>query len=137
MAYQPSSTWRLRYLSNCFVEGIFPSMVMGGILHGVQDVALYGGRPSLRGWGTYSAFLYVYRSTMCPMEAIQGRESLLHNGFAGGILGYAGVQRGLMAIPFVDSSFFYRYPQVPPAVVGGVVYGGIAIAFGSFSGKRI
>ena len=84
-----------------------------------------------------AGFIYAYNAIQCPMEAIHGRRSLLHNVAAGGILGGVGVMQGYIGIPFVDQSFFYRFPRVRPAEIGFLVYGGIAGGFAALSGKSI
>lgn len=74
--------------------------------HSHFEVFLTGGTKWLTNHSTLG--LYTYNAMICPMEAIHGRESALHNAFSGAILGGIGVQKGLLSIPFVDNSFFYR-----------------------------
>ena len=71
------------------------------------------------------------------MEAIHGRQSLLHNFLSGGTLGYLGVALGHAGVPFVNSMTFYRYPFLSPPMVGGAVYGTMAGAMAAFSGKQL
>ena len=87
--------------------------------------------------GRYVGFLYLYRALQCPMEAIHGRQSLLHNILSSATIGYVGVTRGWLGIPFVDQYIFYRYPSLRPGTVGFVVYGAIGGAFGALSGKKL
>ena len=72
------------------------------------------------------------------MEALdpRGRPSLLHNAFAGGMLGYVGVGHGIVGIPFghILPSALYR---LRPAQAGAVVYGAITGTLGALSGKPI
>jgi hypothetical protein len=53
------------------------------------------------------------------MEIIHGRQSSLHNVAAGGLIGYIGVTRGNMGVPFVSPYFLYgtRYPGLIGAAV--------------------
>jgi len=81
--------------------------------------------------------LYVYHSLQCPMEAIHGRQSLLHNVLSGGILGLVGVRQGVLGIPFVDSYFFYRNPSLSPEVTAFAVYGAIGGLMASLGGKPL
>lgn len=69
--------------------------------------------------GYYSAFIYGYNIIQCPMEIIHGRQSSLHNVAAGGLLGYIGVTRGGMGVPFVSPYFLYgtRHPGLIGAAV--------------------
>jgi len=71
------------------------------------------------------------------MEAIHGRHSLSHNFLSGGILGYTGVQAGLMGVPFVNDYTYYRYPFLRPPAVAFFVYGSIASCFAGLGGKRL
>jgi hypothetical protein len=83
------------------------------------------------------AGIYVYNIVQCPMEAVHGRQSLLHNVMAAGMLGYVGVSKGVLGVPFIDSSFAYRYPRVSPPMLAFAVYGGIAGALSAFGGKPL
>jgi hypothetical protein len=71
------------------------------------------------GAGYYSFFIYGYNVIQCPMEIIHGRQSSLHNVAAGGLIGYLGVTRGNMGVPFVSPYFLYgtRYPGLIGAAV--------------------
>jgi len=87
--------------------------------------------------GRYIGAIYVYNILQCPLEAIHGRESLWHNMIASGTIGYVGVTRGLLGIPFVDVYTFYRYPQLRPGLVAFGVYGAMGGVFGALGGKRL
>ena len=71
------------------------------------------------------------------MEAIHGRQSVLHNAAGGALLGYIGVSTHKVGIPFVDQNIFWRYPGLRPPMVGAAVYGAMAGAFGLLGGKSI
>mmetsp|Transcript_1508 Transcript_1508/g.2144 ORF Transcript_1508/g.2144 Transcript_1508/m.2144 type:complete len:97 (+) Transcript_1508:1-291(+) len=90
----------------------------------------------LRTAGRYIAAIYAYNAVQCPMEAIHGKQSSLHNLFAGGTLGYLGVQTGRLGVPFVDPHALYSY-RVPPAVIGGAIYGGMGFLLATLGGKPI
>lgn len=77
-------------------------------------------------------FLFAYHAIQCPLEELHGRRSLLHNGIAGGVLGYAGIQSGHLGVPFGHMLPPAMY-RMRPAVVGAIVYGGLASALGALS----
>ena len=74
---------------------------------------------------------------ICSLEAVSGKKSSIHNGIAGATIGYIGVHKGLMGIPFVDSYFFYRYPRISPPIMGATVYGSTCLIIASFFGKKM
>eukprot|EP00471_Norrisiella_sphaerica_P000065 CAMPEP_0184481672 /NCGR_PEP_ID=MMETSP0113_2-20130426/3231_1 /TAXON_ID=91329 /ORGANISM="Norrisiella sphaerica, Strain BC52" /LENGTH=99 /DNA_ID=CAMNT_0026860931 /DNA_START=82 /DNA_END=377 /DNA_ORIENTATION=- len=82
------------YTPPCLLNHFVPSCVAGGVLYAIQDVMLSGMRPSMEGFGRYAGVIYAYNAIQCPMEAIHGRKSILHNILGGGLLGYVGVSRG-------------------------------------------
>jgi hypothetical protein len=86
--------------------------------------------------GTYMAGLYLYNIVQCPMEAFHGRQSLLHNFAAAGMLGYIGVANGRLGIPFINPYTLHGSPLKPEIVAFGV-YGSMAAAFAAFGGKQI
>ncbi len=108
-----------------------------GTVFSAFDTMRGAGRFTPQGAASYAAFLYTYNAIQCPMEDIHGRRSAIHNFLASGMLGFFGVQRGVLGIPFIDSSVFYRYPSLRPPTVGFVVYGGIGGLFGVLGGKPI
>lgn len=110
---------------------------MIGGLFTAYDVVAQGARLTPRLAAMNIGGLYVYNIIQCPMEAIQGRPSLMHNVIAGGTLGFVGVRNGMLGIPFVDSYFFFRYPQISPPLMAFAVYGGIAGVLASLGGKKI
>ena len=126
----------LAYQQQCLTRPILSSVIMGGLFAGLSMAQGMRFTPQLA--LVNMGGLYTYHVVQCPMEAIHGRSSALHNVAAGAILGYTGVSMGHLAIPFVDSYFFYRYPNLPPPLVGGLVYGGIAFVLsGVLGGKPI
>eukprot|EP00548_Thalassiothrix_antarctica_P002264 CAMPEP_0194138438 /NCGR_PEP_ID=MMETSP0152-20130528/8220_1 /TAXON_ID=1049557 /ORGANISM="Thalassiothrix antarctica, Strain L6-D1" /LENGTH=109 /DNA_ID=CAMNT_0038835877 /DNA_START=106 /DNA_END=435 /DNA_ORIENTATION=+ len=82
--------------------------------------------------GRYMAGIYVYNVSTCPMEAIHGRQSLLHNFLSAGVIGFVGVSRGMLGIPFLQN-----YHISNPPVAAFFVYGSIASAFSALGGKRL
>ncbi|KAL7488245.1 hypothetical protein ACHAW6_013824 [Cyclotella cf. meneghiniana] len=122
------------HLGPCLTRPIGTSVVSGGIFTALDT--LIGGTPlSLRNWGFYSGSIYAYNIIQCPMEVIHGRQSSLHNVASAGLLGYIGVSRGMISVPFVNPYFVYgaRYP----GLIGAVVYGGIGGALAMLGGKPI
>lgn len=120
----------LQYQKNCAIRPIVPSVV-GGCLFTAFDLvsAGSGGGGGLsmqqlpRRLALYTGAMYVYSVLQCPMEAIHERQSAWHNVFSGGILGYIGVSRRILGIPFVDAYFFMRHPQISPPMAAAAVYG--------------
>lgn len=82
-------------------------------------------------------FIYIYNALQCPMEAIHGRQSLLHNIGSGATLGYLGYRAGVFGIPFVDPLTFYRYPALKPSLVCAAVYGAGAGVLAALGGKPL
>lgn len=76
--------------------------------------------------------------TTCTVHGVRGgRPSLIDNGIAGGMIGAAGVFRGLISIPFVDIAP-YSYTKDPRTLaIAAGVYGGIGMAFGLLGGKQL
>jgi hypothetical protein len=72
-----------------------------------------------------------------PMEAVHGRQSLLLDAMAAGMLGCVRVSRGVLGVPFIDPSFACRCPQALPPMLAFVVHGGIAGASSAFGGKSL
>jgi hypothetical protein len=82
------------------------------------------------------AFVYAYGALQCPLEAVQGRQSALHNFYAGATLGGLGVATGNLGVPFVPPQALAA-SRVPRLYWGIAVYGGIAFALAAVSGKPI
>jgi hypothetical protein len=106
------------------------SVVMGGVFTAMN--AMNGGVNAhvLRGMFVRNAgALYLFNILQCPMAAISGGRRNYHAPLSGAILGYVGVETGRLAVPFVSYDFFYKYPNIKPALVGGVMYGGLVVLF--------
>ena len=123
-----------RHIAPCLIDPIPHAAVMGAIFHGFD--VMQGAPFSLRMWGIYAGGLWTYQAMICPMEAIQGRRSSLHNVASAGILGYIGVSRGLMGVPFVNPYTLYG-SRFPPGLIGAAVYGAMGGALATLGGKRI
>ena len=122
-----------RYLAPCLIDPIPHSVIMGGIFHGFD--AMQGAPLSVRTWGMYATGLWTYHAMICPMEAIHGRRSSLHNVASAGIMGYVGVSRGFMGVPFVNPYQLYG-SRFPPAMIGAAVYGLLGGALATLGGKQ-
>ena len=125
----------IEYQKYCLQRGIGSSVVFGSFFTGISVAQGHPLTPSLA--ATNIGGLYLYVSLICPMEAIHGRQSALHNALSGSILGYIGVQSQRLGIPCVDPHFFYRYPQLSPPLVGAAVYGAVGMLLVTASGKPI
>ena len=99
------------------------------------DVILQGARLTPILAATNIGGIFCYNIMQCPMEAVSGRQSAWHNVLAAATMGGLGVQSGRLGIPFVDHSFFYRYPAASPAMVGAAVYGAMGGLLASLGNK--
>ena len=117
----------MQHQTNCVLRPIASSLT-GGCLFVAFDYVSGKMTKSVRAVprviAFYSGAIYSYNVLQCPMEAFNnGRPSAWHNVLAGGILGYIGVQRRMLGVPFVDAYFFIRHPQISPPMAGAAVYG--------------
>jgi len=128
------NTRSLGYQQHCLTRPVVSSVVMGGLFTGMS--MSQGARLTPQLALTNMGGLYLYHIMQCPMEAVHGRPSALHNALSGGILGYVGVASGQLGIPFLDSYFFYRNPQIPAPLVGAAVYSGIAFILAAVLGGK-
>ena len=125
----------LAYQKHCATRPVGVSVVAGSVFSALDVVQ--GMRFSPQRLGINIGAIYLYNVLQCPMEAIQGRQSSLHNGAAAGILGYVGVSRGILGIPFVNPYEVYmRFPQVTPPMLGAAVYGGLGFLLASVLGGK-
>lgn len=121
------------YQKNCFMRPVVPSIIFGGAFTAISVVQGFPLTPHLAMLNIGG--LYTYQALQCPMVAIHRRESAIHNTLSGAILGYIGVKSFGLGVPFVDGHFFYRNPQVSPAIAGAIVYGSIGAALAMLNGK--
>lgn len=127
----------LHYQKNCVTKPIFSSVVLGGVFTAFDIVQGAPARAAPRAAMINVGGLYLYHILQCPMEAISGGPSALHNIASGGLIGYMGVRAGALGIPMMDPYFFYRHPSLSPPLAGAAVYGGIAGILATFSGKPL
>ena len=121
----------------CLIKPVMPCAFWGAAFTGIS---VYQGLPKQLAPNSFSrnfAFLYLYHSLQCPLEALSGRRSYLHNFLVGGTLGYMGVVKRVIGVPFVDQSFYMKYRQLTPAIMGALVYGGIGGLMGAAGGKPL
>merc|ERR1719215_2075930 len=112
------------YQKSCLTSPVVPSIIWGCGFSALS--VMQGAHATPRLFATNCGLLYIYHALQCPMEALHGKRSLLHNVAAGGTLGAFGVQAGQIGIPFLSSNFFWRYPNVSPPVAAFAVYGCLA-----------
>lgn len=115
-----------RSLANGVILTAFQAMSAGA---GANPAAL----PMAFAWNT--AMVYSYVVLQCPMEALHGRQSLLHNAAAGATLGYIGVNARMLGVFNLEPTFLIN--RIPLPVGGALVYGTLAGLLGGLSGKRI
>jgi hypothetical protein len=74
-------TMRTDYLLPCILNPIQNCALWGGIFVGIDvlqgSVSTTSPPSLLRNFGLYAGGLWCYRASMCPMEIIHGRQSLL------------------------------------------------------------
>ena len=127
----------LNQMEACLIRPIFPAGLYGGIFTGIDILRGLPKEHAPKIFARNFGVIYAYNVLQCPMEAIHGRKSLIHNFMAGGILGYVGVKKQMIGIPFVDALLFIRYPQLSPPIVGALVYGAFGLALGAMGGKEL
>ena len=127
----------LNQMEACLIRPIFPAGLYGGIFTGIDILQGLPKEHAPKIFARNFGVIYAYNVLQCPMEAIHGRKSLIHNFMAGGILGYVGVKKQMIGIPFVDALLFIRYPQLSPPIVGALVYGAFGLALGAMGGKEL
>jgi hypothetical protein len=125
----------LAYQQHCITAPVASSCIFGGVLSAMS--VMQGAALTPRLVGTNIGFIYFYSAVQCPMEAVSGRRSIVHNVLAAGGMGAAAVATGKAGIPLIDHSFFYRYPAVKPPMAGFVVYGLMGLASGMLGGKQL
>ena len=118
----------------CLFGNIMPATVMGGAFTALH--VFQGAQPTPQLAATNIGFLYVYGALQCPMEALTGRQSWMHNALAGGILGYAAYEHGAIGIPFNLENTF-RARRVPLAAGAALVYGAMGAGLAMFAGKPL
>ena len=92
----------------CLIKPVFPCLFWGGAFTGLS---VYQGLPQSmapRSFYRTFSFLYIYHAVQCPLEFLSGRRSWSHNAIAGATLGYLGVMKQVVGIPFVDATFFIK-----------------------------
>mmetsp|Transcript_53858 Transcript_53858/g.156521 ORF Transcript_53858/g.156521 Transcript_53858/m.156521 type:complete len:134 (+) Transcript_53858:51-452(+) len=122
------------YQKSCLISPVVPSILWGSGFAALS--VMQGARATPHLFATNCGLLYVYHALQCPLEALHGRRSLLHNVVAGGTLGAFGVQAGQIGIPLLSYEFFRRYPGITPPVAAFFVYGGIAGILGGALGDK-
>ena len=70
------------------------------------------------------------------MEAIHGRQSLIHNFLSAGALGYVGVQSGHLGVPGIAYSLL-RNRSISPPQMAFMFYGSMAGVLASLGGKPL
>lgn len=125
------------YTTRCAVGATTPAVANGAMLTLMQGVAS-GGFTAMNALpmqlAMNSTFVWTYLVLQCPLEAIQGRQSLWHNVFAGGTLGYLGAATNRVGLFGMEYTFLAN--RIPLAVGGALVYGTMGGVLGALGGKR-
>ena len=120
---------------SCFTEPVAGAALMGGVFTALG--AAQGHPLTPQRFALTAGFLYAYSALQCPMEALHGRRSVLHNALSGGSLGALGVQSGLIGVPFLPPVYYLTHGRSFMTIAAFTVYGSIAAALASFGGKRL
>jgi len=125
----------VHYQLDCLMKPIPTAVIFGGIFSAVNVAQGFPLTPRLL--AVNMGGLYAYNAVQCPMVAISGRPSLLHNGLAAGGLGALAIQKGIADVPFMDTRMMHLRFGIKPVQLGFLVYGALGMAFGAAGGKRI
>ena len=129
--YEPSV---VGYTSRCLIRHVPGSLVGAGFWTGIG--VLQGSKaPILPTFTRNLFFLYTYLALQCPMEAIQGKRSLLHCTLSGGIIGYIGCQRKMLGMPqnIYESIVLHSKGRIRGSAAVSVFYAGAATFLGAFT----
>ena len=151
MPYSYRST--LSYQYDCMVQPIPFSVLFGGAYAAYSVMA--SSEPSSRHkryqnaassiaehtiWrraGTAIGTLYLYYALQCPMEAVHGRSSSLHNGASAFTMSYIALSRQWIGVPFIPPYYLMDMPFFARTILGSSIYGTAAIIVAStWGGKR-
>mmetsp|Transcript_98 Transcript_98/g.220 ORF Transcript_98/g.220 Transcript_98/m.220 type:complete len:135 (+) Transcript_98:24-428(+) len=119
----------------CLLGNIQPAVFMGGAFTAFN--VFYQGAPLTPQLAvTNVGFLYAYGALQCPMEALTGRKSWTHNALAGGVLGYAAYQHGVIGIPF-NLGHACHARRIPLPAGAALVYGSMGAVLAMVAGKPL
>jgi hypothetical protein len=90
----------------------------------------------LRQWSTAIGIVYIYYSVQCPMEAIQNKQSYVHNGIAAFTLSYIGLAREYISVPFIPAYSIYQLPHLTRTILGASIYSCIAMCVAAVYGRK-
>ena len=71
------------YTVGCAQRNVTPALANGAFLTVLQSMQGFSPQALPMQFGLNTCFVYAYALLQCPLEAIHGRQSLLHNVFAG------------------------------------------------------
>jgi hypothetical protein len=88
--------------------------------------------------GTAIGTIYLYYALQCPMEAVHGRASSLHNGLSAFTMSYIALSQQWIGVPFVPSYYLMNIPFFTRTLLGSSIYGSMAFVLASvWGGKRV
>ena len=130
------TTWQAQHTMHCAERGVRPALGNGVILTMLQ-MGTSGGAPANlpMSFALNVGFVYSYVVLQCPLEALQGRQSLMHNVFAGGTLGYLGVNAGRLGMFGMEHHFYIN--RIPLPIGGAILYGAMGGILGAIGGKSL
>ena len=124
------------HVVGCASRGVTPALGNGVILTLFQSMQGMTSPVQLPiSFALNTAFVYSYVVLQCPMEALHGRQSLLHNALSGATLGYIGVSSRQLGLFNLEPTLLIN--RIPLPVGGALVYGSLAAALGAIGGKRL
>jgi hypothetical protein len=95
-----------------------------------------GSSSLLRTLGSSVSLFYLYYVMQCPMEAIQNKESYVHNGIAAFTLSYIGLAQQRIGVPFISPYSIYQLPLLTRNLLGASIYSLMAMTFAALYGHK-
>ena len=118
----------------CAQHGVTPALGNGILLTLMQSAQGLSAALPMQ-FAQNFAFVYSYIVLQCPLEALHGRRSLVHNMIAGGTLGYIGVSSGRVGMFGLEMTFLAN--RIPLPAGGFLVYGALGGLLGALGGKSL
>lgn len=150
-SYNYKST--LSYQYHCLVQPIPFSVLLGGGYTVYRALAQSSSEPPRsqrfkrftppavehtiwRRAGTAMGTVYLYYALQCPMEAVHGRSSSLHNGLSAFTMSYIALSQQWIGVPFVPPYLLMDLPFFARTLLGSSIYGTMAFALASIWGQK-
>jgi hypothetical protein len=137
---QRNSKSTLSYQRYCVVHPISHSFFVGSVF---TAISLYNSplpynstNSILHRGGTYIGTIYLYYALQCPMEAIHGKSSAIHNGVSAGMISFIALHRQMMGVPFIPAHTLMVMPPLTANILGSTIYGAMAFLMAATLGGK-